>query len=82
MAEERKYITGGTHVSEEDFLRQLKEKTVDFGGTDAFLSDQQIKEMGADIVHIPVCMGAVVLAYNMPGIKTLYLTPDIVADMF
>ncbi|MEM3395839.1 MAG: DUF835 domain-containing protein [Thermoplasmata archaeon] len=26
MAEERKYITGGTHVSEEDFLRQLKEK--------------------------------------------------------
>jgi phosphate transport system substrate-binding protein len=63
-------------------IRQLKEKTVDFGGTDAFLSDQQIKEMGADIVHIPVCMGAVVLAYNMPGIKTLYLTPDIVADMF
>ena len=63
-------------------IRQLMAKTVDFGGSDAFLTDQQLKEMGADVVHIPVCMGAVVLAYNLPGISELNLTPELIADIF
>ncbi|MGC9065228.1 MAG: phosphate ABC transporter substrate-binding protein PstS [Candidatus Ratteibacteria bacterium] len=63
-------------------IRQLKEKTVDFGGSDAFLSDQQLKEMDADVVHIPICMGAVVLAYNLPEISELNLTPEIISEMF
>lgn len=63
-------------------IRSLKDKIVDFGGSDAFLSDTEINEMPAEVIHIPTCMGAVVLAYNLPGITDLRLTPDIVADIY
>ncbi|MCM8758561.1 MAG: phosphate ABC transporter substrate-binding protein PstS [Candidatus Omnitrophica bacterium] len=62
-------------------IRQLTAKTVDFGGSDAFLTDQQLKEMG-EILHIPICMGAVVLAYNLSGVDQLMLTPELIADIF
>ena len=48
-------------------IRSLKDKIVDFGGSDAYLSDKEMSEMPAAVVHIPTCMGAVVLAYNQPG---------------
>lgn len=63
-------------------IRSLKDKIVDFGGSDAYLSDAELAEMPAETVHIPTCMGAVVLAYNLPEAKELKLTPDIVADIF
>ena len=63
-------------------IRSLKDKIVDFGGSDAYLSDAELAEMPAEVVHIPTCMGAVVLAYNLPEVKELKLTPDIVADIF
>jgi len=62
-------------------IRQLIEKTVDFGGSDAFLTDEQLKKMG-DIVHIPICLGAVVLAYNLPGVDELNLSSEILAEIF
>lgn len=62
-------------------IRQLTAKTVDFGGSDAFLTEQQLKEMG-EVLHIPICMGAVVLAYNLSGVDELILTPDLIADIF
>ena len=40
---------------------------LDFGCTDAFLTDEQLAEAGADIVHIPLVMGAVVPTYNVPS---------------
>lgn len=63
-------------------IRSLKDKIVDFGGSDAYLSDAELQEMPAEVVHIPTCMGAVVIAYNLPEAKNLQLTPDIVADIF
>jgi len=63
-------------------IRQLKEKTVDFGASDAFLSDQQIKEFKSPVLHIPICLGAVVLTYNLPNNPELYLTPEIIVDIF
>ncbi|MBP8777780.1 MAG: phosphate ABC transporter substrate-binding protein PstS [Bacteroidaceae bacterium] len=62
-------------------IRSLKDKVVDFAGSDAFLSDEEMKQMPA-VVHIPTCMGAVVLAYNLPQVKNLKLTGDIVADIY
>ena len=49
-------------------IRSLTDKVVDFGASDAFLSDKELSEMPAEIVHIPTCMGAVVIAYNLPGV--------------
>lgn len=63
-------------------IRSLKDKLVDFGGSDAYLSDQELKEMPAPVIHIPTCMGAVVLAYHLPGVDNLQLTPDIVVGIF
>src|SRR3974390_2346037 len=42
--------------------------TVDFGASDGPLSDARIKNAHTEIVHIPVVLGAVVPAYNLPGI--------------
>lgn len=62
-------------------VRNLRDKIVDFAGSDAFLSDKEMAEM-APVVHIPTCMGAVVVAYNLDGVKELKLTGELIADIF
>ena len=62
-------------------VRNLRDKIVDFAGSDAFLSDKEMAEM-APVVHIPTCMGAVVLAYNLDGVKDLKLSGEVIADIF
>jgi phosphate transport system substrate-binding protein len=63
-------------------IRSLKDKVVDFGASDAFLSSQEMSEMPAEIVHIPTCMGAVVIAYNLPGVDNLKMTPELLENIF
>ncbi len=63
-------------------IRSLKDKVVDFGATDAFLTDEQAAELTAPVVHIPTCLGAVVLAYNLPGIASLKLKNEVLAKIF
>ena len=62
-------------------IRQLVNKTVDFGGTDAFMEDADLKEV-PPIIHIPVCLGAVSVTYNLPTDPQLKISPDILADIF
>lgn len=62
-------------------VRNLKDGIVDFAGSDAFLSDSEMKAM-KPVVHIPTCMGAVVLAYNLPEVKSLNLSGDVIADIY
>lgn len=62
-------------------IRNLRDKIVDFAGSDAFLSDKEMAEMAA-VVHIPTCMGAVVVAYNLDGVNELKLSGEIIADIF
>ena len=62
-------------------LRNLRDKIVDFSGSDAFLSDKEMTDM-APVVHIPTCMGAVVVAYNLDGVNELRLSGEVVADIF
>ena len=63
-------------------IRQLINKTVDFGGSDAMMSDKDLAEASAPVLHIPTCAGAVVLTYNLAGNPKLRFTPDIIADLF
>lgn len=63
-------------------IKALTKKVVDFGGTDAFMSDKLIKETGADIVHIPTCLGAVCVTYNLRDISEIRLSQKILADIF
>lgn len=64
-------------------IQQLKAGTVDFGASDAPLSDEEAKAMPGQVLHIPTVAGAVVVAYNLPGVsKGLHLTPDLVAGIY
>ncbi len=64
-------------------IRMLSNRTVEFGASDAPLTDEQLTAAPAKILHFPSVMGAVVVAYNLPGFTgTLKLTGPIVADIF
>ena len=65
-------------------ILQLTNKTVDFGDSDAPLNDEQTNKMGTPVIHIPMCSGAVVITYNIPGLSStnLNFTPDVLADIF
>lgn len=63
-------------------IRSLTDKVVDFGATDAYLEDDKMAEMPATIVHIPTCLGAVVIAYNLPGVDELKLSNELLEKIF
>ena len=63
-------------------IRQLTAGTVDFGATDGPMSDQQLAEAKFKIFHIPTVLGAVVPAYNVPGIQAeLKFSPEVIANI-
>jgi len=68
-------------------IRQVTEGTVDFGASDMPMTDDQLKEAQAKlktkVVNIPTVLGAVVPAYNIPGVSAeLKFTPDVLAGIF
>jgi len=63
-------------------IRQIKAKTVDFGASDGFITDKELKGFSNPVVHIPITAGADVIAYNLPGNPKLKLSPDVIADIF
>ncbi len=63
-------------------IRQLLSKTVDFGASDAFMNEEEMAKAEKPIIHIPTCLGAVVVTYNLPNNPVLKLTPDVIADIF
>lgn len=63
-------------------IRSLTDRVVDFGATDAFLEDDKLAEMPAPVVHIPTCLGAVVITYNLPGIEELKLSNVLLEKIF
>lgn len=62
-------------------VRNLRDKIVDFAGSDAFLTKKEMEQM-PQVIHIPTCMGAVVLAYNLEGVNDLTLSGEVVAEIF
>jgi len=63
-------------------IRQLINKTVDFGGSDAVMTQEDITSAAAPVVHVPTCAGSVVITYNLPGNPEIRFSPDVVADIF
>ncbi|MBI3828583.1 MAG: phosphate ABC transporter substrate-binding protein PstS [Planctomycetes bacterium] len=54
-------------------IKGITDRTVQFGGSDAPLSDEQIKAVPAKILHVPMVSGPVVLVYNLKGIQDVKL---------
>jgi phosphate transport system substrate-binding protein len=63
-------------------VRQVSDGVVDFGATDLPMSDVQLKEANADLVHVPMTIGAVVIAFHLDGVSELRLTREVVGDVF
>jgi len=64
-------------------IRQLSEGTVDFGASDAPMSDEELAKAKGPILHIPTVLGAVVLTYNIPDLeRPLNLSGEVIADIF
>jgi phosphate transport system substrate-binding protein len=68
--------------------KQMTEHAVDFGCTDAFMTDEELNKAknakdGGDVIQIPLAMGPVVPAYNLKGIdKPLNFTGDVLAKIY
>ena len=66
-------------------IRQLQERTVDFGASDGVMDEKQKKEAkGGTVLHIPTVAGAEAIVFNLPGIKRgqLKLTPEVLAEIY
>ena len=64
-------------------IKQIKERTVDFGASDSPMKDEDLKAAPGEILHIPTVLGAVVITYNLSGVtQPLRFTPDVIADIF
>lgn len=63
-------------------IRQLLAKTVDFGASDAFMDEEELNMAEKPIIHIPTCLGAVSLTYNLPGSPQLKFNGEVIADIF
>src|SRR5579862_39164 len=68
-------------------IQQVTTGTVDFGASDGPMTDQQIKEFhdkrGANILHFPTVLGAVVPVYNVPGVTgSLNFTGEALAGIY
>lgn len=69
------YAKTGTRINYQSVgsgagIRQLKARTVDFGASDAPLSNAELRDMPGPVVHIPTVAGAVAVIYNLPGINS------------
>ena len=64
-------------------IKQLTEGTVDFGASDAPMSDAEMAKAKGPIQHIPTVLGAVVVTYNVPGVtRSLHLDGATLASIF
>ncbi|HEY2645328.1 MAG TPA: phosphate ABC transporter substrate-binding protein PstS [Candidatus Acidoferrales bacterium] len=64
-------------------IRQLLDKTVDFGASDGPMSDDQLKQASVPILHFPTVLGAAVPSYNIPGVQgDLNFTPEALSGIF
>src|SRR6202795_1628950 len=64
-------------------IRQLLDRTVDFGASDGPMTDDQLKQAGVRILHFPTVLGADVPSYNLPGVSAeLNFTPEALGGIF
>jgi len=64
-------------------IRQLLDKTVDFGASDGPMTDDQLKTATVPILHFPTVLGAAIPSYNVPGVQgDLNFTPEALAGIF
>jgi phosphate transport system substrate-binding protein len=63
-------------------IRQLLKQTVDFGASDAPMKEKDMKKAAWPVLHVPTVMGAVSIAFNLDGVKSLKIDGPTLAKVF
>ncbi len=64
-------------------IAQFQAKTVDFGASDIYLSDQQEQQIGVPVLNIPMIHWAAAMTYNLPGFTgEVRFSPDTIAGIY
>jgi phosphate transport system substrate-binding protein len=64
-------------------IRQMIAQTVQFGGSDAAMTDEQIAQVGdRGVILVPTAGGAVAVVYNLPGVSGLKLSREVLPNIF
>jgi len=63
-------------------IRQVTSGLVDFGASDMPMTDDMLKDSKVKLIHIPTVLGAVVPAFNVPGVDDIRFSGDVLADIF
>src|SRR5262249_33694413 len=66
-------------------ISNVTSKNIDLGRSDAPLPAKEMeaaRAAGGEVVHIPVTIGAVAVIYNLPEVKDLKLSGEVVADIY
>lgn len=57
-------------------IEQFLTNTIDFGASDIAMTDEQIAKVNRGVLLLPVTAGAIVFAYNLPGVEKLQLSRE------
>jgi phosphate transport system substrate-binding protein len=63
-------------------IKGITDRTVQFGASDAPMSADQEKAAPAKLLHLPTVAGPEVMIYNLPGVATLKLNGEVIADIY
>jgi len=63
-------------------VKSVIDKTVDFGASDAAMSDEEISRVDGGVQLIPMTAGSIVIAYNLPDVKDLKLSRKAYSGIF
>ena len=63
-------------------IRQVTSGLVDFGASDMPMTDDLLTSSKVKLIHIPTVLGAVVPIFNVPGVKDVKFSGDVLADIF
>jgi phosphate transport system substrate-binding protein len=63
-------------------IKQMIAGTVDFGATDTPMQDEELRRCPSPMAHVPTTLGAVVIAFNVDGVKELDLDGPTLAAIF
>ena len=63
-------------------IAQVTKGLVDFGASDMPMTDELLSQSPVKLIHIPTVLGAVVPVYNVPGVKDLRFSGEVLADIY
>jgi phosphate transport system substrate-binding protein len=63
-------------------IRQVIAGVVQFGGSDAAMTDDEMKKVSRGVILVPTAGGAVAVVYNLPGVNNLKLSRKVLPEIF